>query len=147
MEFEMWHIIAAIGVLAFVVEVFTAGFVAGSVGVGLFLSAIGSYFSLEVKWLILLFALGVGITYFLFRPLIVKYGYKNSHHVKTNQDAFIGRKGLITEEVNEAKQTGRIKIDGVEWNARTEEGGIILSGQYAEVLAVESIVLIVKSLK
>jgi len=102
---------------------------------------------METKWLILLFAIGVGITYFLFRPLIVKYGYKQGQAVKTNQEAFIGRKGVVTEEVNEENQTGRIKIDGVEWNARTEDGEHILLGEKAEVLAVDSIVLIVKSLK
>lgn len=113
---ETWHILIAIGIIAFIAEIFTAGFVSGAIGVGLIFSAIGNYFGLEVKWQIILFAFGMALTFFLIRPIIIKYGYKKDR-VKTNQDALIGKNGIVTEEIHPIKNTGRIKIDGDDWKA------------------------------
>ena len=87
---ETWHILIAIGIIAFIAEIFTAGFISGAVGIGLMFAAIGNYIELEIEWQILLFAFGVILTYFLIRPIITKYGYRKDK-IKTNQDALINK--------------------------------------------------------
>lgn len=142
---ETWHILIAIGIIAFIAEIFTAGFISGAVGIGFIFAAIGNYFGLEVKWQILLFAFGVALTYFLIRPIITKYGYRKDK-VKTNQDALINKNGTVTEEIHPIKNTGRIKIDGDDWKAKSSNNEIIQIGTIVTVVEIESIVLIVKPL-
>ena len=138
---ETWHILIAIGIIAFIAEIFTAGFISGAVGIGLIFAAIGNYFGLEVKWQILLFAFGVALTYFLIRPII-----NRKDKVKTNQDALINKNGTVTEEIHPVKNSGRIKIDGDDWRAKSLNNEIIHVGTIVTVVEIESIVLIVKSL-
>ncbi len=142
---EEWHILVTIGIIAFIVEIFTAGFISGSIGIGLLFSAVGNYFGLETKWQILLFAFGVGLTYFLIRPIITKYGYRKNR-IKTNQDALIGKSGTTTQEINNNQNTGRVSIDGDDWKAKTENNEIIKIGTTIKVVAIDSIVLIVEPL-
>ncbi len=142
---EEWHILVTIGIIAFIVEIFTAGFISGSIGIGLIFSAIANYFGLEIKWQILLFALGVALTYFLIRPIITKYGYRKSK-IKTNQDALIDKNGIVTQEINNSQNTGRVSIDGDDWKAKTQNNEVIQIGTSIKVVSIESIVLIVKPL-
>jgi len=142
---EEWHILVTIGIIAFIIEIFTAGFISGSIGIGFLFSAIGNYFGLEIKWQILMFAFGVSLTYFLVRPIITKYGYRNNK-IKTNQDALINRDGTVTQEINPLKNTGRISIDGDDWKASTKTGEIIKVGTLVKVVAIESIILFVEPL-
>jgi membrane protein implicated in regulation of membrane protease activity len=139
---EAWHILVTLGIIAFIIEIFTAGFISGSVGIGFLFSAIGNYFGLETKWQILLFAFGVAITYFLIRPVVNKYGYRNK--IRTNTDALIDKKGTVSEEINPTKNTGRVSIDGDDWKASTKKSEIIEVGTTVKVVAIESIVLFVE---
>lgn len=142
---EVWHIIVTLGILAFIIEIFTAGFVAGSVGIGLVLAAVANYFGLDVKWQILTFAVGVALTYFLIRPVMLKFGYQKKE-VKTNLDALIDRKCIVIEEINSENNTGHVKIDGDEWQARNTVNEVIKKGSEVKVVYIESIVLFVKKI-
>lgn len=142
---EIWHILVAIGIIAFIVEIFTAGFISGSIGIGLLFAALANYFGLATEWQILIFAAGVALTYFLIRPLITKYGYRKST-IKTNQDALVDKTGTVIEKIDNQNNTGRVKIDGDEWRAKTRNNEVIDIGATVKVVAIESIILIVKPL-
>ncbi len=142
---EIGHILVILGILSFVAEIFTTGFIMGSIGIGFFFTAIGNYLGLAASWQIILFAPGVGLSYFLIRPVMVKYGYRKSH-VQTNRDALAGKKGIVTEEINTTNDTGRVRIDGDDWKAVTDGNDTIPLGTTVEVLAIDSIILIVKPL-
>ena len=143
---EEWHILVTIGIIAFIVEIFTAAFISGSIGIGLLFAALGNYLGLELKWQILLFSFGVALTFFLIRPIITKYGY-NKNKIKTNQDALIDKNGTVTQEINHKQNTGRVTIDGDDWKAKTVNNEIIMIGTTIKVVAIDSIVLIVEPLK
>jgi len=143
---DTWYILAAIGIVAFIIEIFTTGFIAGSVGIGFFFAAAGNYFGLAVEWQILLFATGLTLTYFLIRPLINKYGY-GKEAVRTNRDALIGRTGKVTEEINTEKNTGRVAIDGDNWKAVARQHDSIPAGTTVKVVDIDSIILFVEPLK
>jgi membrane protein implicated in regulation of membrane protease activity len=142
---ETWHLLMALGIIAFIVEIFTAGFLAGAIGIGFIVSAVGNLLGLSATWQISLFSLGLALTYFLIRPLMSQYGYNNDK-IKTNRDALINRKGTVTEEINPAQHTGRVKIDGDDWKARSLHDEIIPLGTTVTVVDIESIVLIIKPL-
>jgi len=143
---EEWHILITIGIITFIIEIFTAGFISGSIGIGLLFAAAGNYLGLETKWQILLFAFGIGLTYFLIRPIITKYGYRKNI-VKTNQDALINKTGIVTQEINHHNNTGRVKIDGDDWRVSSEKNEIIKVGTTVKVVSIDSIILFVKPLK
>ena len=142
---EEQHILIIIGIIAFIVEIFTAGFISGSVGIGLLFAAAGNYIGLETKWQILLFAFGLALTFFLIRPIITKYGYRKNK-IRTNQDALIDKKGMVTQEINNKLNTGRVTIDGDNWKAKTINNEIIKTGTTIKVVSVDSIILIVEPL-
>ena len=141
---QTWQILVAAGIVAFILEIFTTGFISGSAGIGFFFAAAGSYFGLSAPWQILLFALGMALTYFLIRPLVNKYGYREP--VKTNRDALIGKTGKVTEEINPETHTGRVAIDGDDWKARPANNETIPAGSTVEVVEIDSIILFVKPL-
>jgi membrane protein implicated in regulation of membrane protease activity len=142
---EGWHILVTIGIIAFIIEIFTAGFILGSIGIGFLFTAIGNYFGLETKWQILLFAFGVGLTYFFIRPIITKFGYRKGN-VKTNKDGLIGKTALVSQEINHFENTGRVKIDGDDWKASSTNNDIIKVGTSVKVVAIDSIILFVQPL-
>ncbi len=141
---EIWQILVVAGIIAFIFEVFTAGFIAGSAGIGFFFAAAGNYFGLSPSWQILLFAVGMALTYFLIKPLMNKYGYKEP--LRTNRDALLGKTGKVTEEINPEAHTGRVAIDGDNWKAVSKENQTIPRGTTVEVVDIDSIILFVKPL-
>jgi membrane protein implicated in regulation of membrane protease activity len=142
---EAWHILITIGILAFIAEIFTAGFISASIGIGLLFASAGNYFGLEIKWQILLFAFGVALSYFLIRPIITKYGYRTDK-TKTNKDALIDKVGRVTQEIDNAKNTGRVSVDGDDWKAVSKNNEIIEVGQKVKIIEIDSIILFVQPL-
>lgn len=46
----------------------------------------------------------------------------------TNADRHIGRTALVTEDIDNLKETGAVKLEGMVWTARSEHGDIIPAG-------------------
>lgn len=59
----------------------------------------------------------------LTKPLLKKF--KVGNKIPTNLDAEIGRSAVVIEEINDARNTGRVKIGGVNWRARTRDGSVV----------------------
>ena len=75
-------------------------------------------------------------------PFIKKF--LNPHLKKTNIDAIIGKTALVTEEIDNAKECGEVRVGGLCWSARSAEGDILPVGVQVTVLAVDGVKLIVK---
>ncbi len=78
----------------------------------------------------------------LTRPLVRKI--TESRKIKTNVEVIPGKICLVTEEINNLSETGKAKLDGMEWTARSENGEVIKEGSRAEVVEVSGVKLIVK---
>ena len=59
----------------------------------------------------------------------------------------LGEKKVLVEEEIKQFGVGRVKIDGDFWQAKSLDNSSIQKGDFVEVVNVESIILIVKSLK
>lgn len=94
-----------------------------------------------VQWLVFVL---VGLVLVLStRPLCRRFLAKRKP--RTNADSAVGQKCLVTEEVNNIKETGEVKLNGLKWSARTEENDrIIPVGTEVEVVAINGVKLIVK---
>ena len=137
---ELPILIFIIGVLMFIIEIFTPSFVAGSVGIGLFCAGVASFFIDSPSWLLFIGICGTAITMFAIRPVVLKWLDKTG--APTNSDAMIGRVTKAKEVID--CDSGSISLDGVVWQARTLNGSEIAAGTPVEVVKIDSIILYVK---
>mgnify|MGYP001039953466 CR=1 FL=1 len=144
MEPKYWWTI--IGIAGLIIEIFSPGFFAGSLAVGAFCAAAVSLFTDALEYQLAAMAGGSLLAFFLIRPIWKKYLYK-TEDVKSNADALIGKKGTVTESIDEINNMGRVAIDGDVWQAVSEDGAIIKEGDHIEVTDRDSIILTVKSTK
>lgn len=143
---EAWHIWVIVALIFVIVEIFTSGFAVMCISFGCVFGAVTSAFDVDIKWQLLAFALGTVLAFMTVRPLVYKFFYKKSDEVKTNVDALIGRRAIVTERIEGELHPGRVKIDGDDWKAICEDSAPIEVGEAVEVLAINSIILTVKKL-
>lgn len=141
MEFEVWHIWTIIGIIFFILEIFIPSFVVFNFGIGGLFAALAAAIGLNIEWQVLTFSVFTLTSFFLVRPSLKKWAYKRSHDVKTNNEAFINKVGVVVETIDQLKNSGRIKIDGDVWMARSIDGKAIETDVIVRVVHIDSIVL------
>jgi membrane protein implicated in regulation of membrane protease activity len=77
------------------------------------------------------------------RPIAVKK-FKTGR-VKTNVDSLAGKHALVTKQIGEFDK-GEVKISGQIWSARSEDASIINEGAKCEIVRVEGVHAIVRTL-
>ena len=141
MEYYYWLIAAIVLVI---VEICTAGFGALCFALGAAFSALVSGLGGSFTWQILVFVVVSLLTFIFLRPVVVRFLDKKSEDVKTNAEAIIGRKGIVSERIDASQHTGRVAIDGDDWKAVSEDGSVIEKGTDVEILKLDSIIVTVK---
>lgn len=134
----IWGIVFAVTVIAEIVTLqlvsiwFSAGALAAFIGAALNLPPLPQAILFTVVSVLLLCAT---------RPILRKIRVQNV--IPTNADAEIGRLAVVTEEINELQSTGRVKIGGVNWRARTADSHVIAAGTSVRVEAISGTTAIV----
>ena len=141
---EGWHIWVIIALIFVIVEMFTTGFAVMCISIGAIFGAIASALDWELKWQLLVFAIGTALAFMTVRPLVYKFFYKKSNEVKTNAEALIGRKAIVSERIEGELHPGRVKVDGDDWKAVSLEAEPIEVGDVVEITAINSIIVTVK---
>ena len=137
-------IIAAV-VLA-VIEAFTLGLTTIWFSGGAVVAAIFAGLGGPVFVQVILFAVVSLALLFFTRPLVAK-GF-NKTRTLTNSEGLVGKHAYVTEEIDNVKATGKIKVDGMEWTARTKSDGIsIAEGVLVSVISIEGVKAIVEEVK
>lgn len=141
---QIWLLVAAVFV---VIEIFTSGFAVACFSVGCVFGAILAACDWSPTWQFMAFAVGTFLAFVLIRPIVMKYLDKktNDTHVKTNMDNIIGKTAVVTERIEEGGY-GRVKIDGDDWKALTDNGMAAEVGEKVQIISYESIILTVKKL-
>jgi len=144
MELEIWHIWIILAVLLLIVEIFTPAFLAACLAIGCIFAGVSSLMDFGVIIQLLAFSIGTLISFFGVRPFILKYGHQKSGDLKTNVDALVGKIGKVTVAIDNFQNQGRIKVEGDDWKAESENNEIIDVGERVEIVKVVSTILIVK---
>lgn len=76
------------------------------------------------------------------RPLVRKYF--NPRKLATNTDSYIGKVVLVTEEIDNLRGKGSVRLSGVEWRAVSTDGKAIASDTPVRIVSVESTKLCVE---
>lgn len=89
-------------------------------------------------WLqILLFFVISGTLVALLWPFIRKF--LNPHLSKTNVDAVVGSRGIVTAAIDNTLATGQVKLASMEWTARSTSGDPIPEGAVVKVDRIEGV--------
>ena len=143
---EAWHIWVIVALVFVIVEIFTTGFAVMCISFGCLFGAAVSLFELDVKWQLLAFAVGTVLAFLTVRPLVYKFFYKKGQEVKTNAEALVGRRAIVTERVGDEMHPGRVKVDGDDWKAISLDAEPIEVGDTVEIIAINSIIVTVKKI-
>lgn len=141
MEYYYWLIAAIVLVI---LEIMTAGFGVICFAIGAAFSALVSGLGGSLTWQVVVFVVVSMLAFIFLRPVVIRFLDKKSKNVKTNAEALIGRKGIVSERIDAAQHTGRVAVDGDDWKAVSADGSVIEKGVEVEILKLDSIILTVK---
>ena len=143
METLVWLILLGVFLI---VEAITAGLATIWFAGGALISAIAAYMGATLNMQIFLFIVISALLLIFTRPLAMRYFTQDIQ--KTNADSLIGKTAVVIQPVNNLSQTGQVRIHDIEWMARTEEDGVVISeNSLVQIERIEGVKLIVKELK
>ena len=114
--YVIWFIVA---IFFTVLEMFTSGFAVMCFGIGALLASVVSCFA-GLNAQILAMVIGSALSFFLVRPIVLKFFSKREKAFKSNADALIGKMAVVSEKIDADAHTGRVAIDGDDWRAVSE---------------------------
>ena len=133
-----------VAIIAFsLVEAATVGLVSIWFAVGSAAALLSSLFGAAL-WIQVLIFLAVSVISFV---VVRKYAVKSISARKndTDIDRIVGTEVYITEEVNNKENSGKTKINDIEWRVKSDSGEVIPEGKAATVEKIEGVCLIVKA--
>ena len=139
---QIWLIASGI---FFIIEIFTVGFFVFWLGVAALIAMIISFFIDNVIFKASVFVISSGLLILATRPLVNKIAKKDT--IPTNVYSLVEKKGIVIEDIDWAKGTGQIKIEGEIWSAKTKEQINIQKGTEVEVESIEGVKAFVKPLR
>jgi membrane protein implicated in regulation of membrane protease activity len=134
----VWLIAAA---LLYVVEGLTFNLVTVWFAVGCTAALLVSFFTGSFTAQFTVFILFSILCLLALRPLVQKL---KRPATATNGDRNIGRTATVVTPVS-PQQSGRVRLDGVEWNARSNDGRTLQPGEICRIVAMQSTLLIVEA--
>ena len=134
----VWFILMIVFLVA---EVATVGLVSVWFAVGALAATVIALLGGELWLQAVVFAAVSGVLLALLRPFARKFFQPKL--TKTNVDAVVGARGVVLEEINNLTPSGRVKLDAMEWSARSTGGDPIPAGTVVCVDRVEGVKLLV----
>ncbi|MDO4628972.1 MAG: NfeD family protein [Planctomycetia bacterium] len=91
----------------------------------------------------IIFVVVSAVTFIFVRPIAVKLC--RAQETPTNVDTIVGMEGMVLETVDNLCGSGRVKVNGLDWSAKSENGLIIPKETIIVVKKVEGVTLTVAS--
>ena len=142
---SMWHVWLIVALIFFLIEIFTNGIAVICFTFGAIAAALIAGLGGNITWQVIFFAVVSLLSLIFIRPILTKlFNKSGSKEVKTNADALIGRVGIVTETIDNEKDSGRVRIDGDYWKAVSLSGEVISEGASVKVIKLDSIIITVE---
>ena len=125
----------AVVILTAVIEGATVGLVSIWFTLGALAALLVSLFLDSVLIQLVVFVIVSGLAIVLLRPLARKY--LTSKPEPTNADRVVGQTVLVTEEINNLRGTGAVKVRDLEWTAHGPDDRVIPVGTTVVVDSIE----------
>ena len=91
---------------------------------------------------IIVFFIVSAVLLVLTRPFVKKV--TEGKKTKTNSESLPGKQARVTEVIDNVSETGKVKLEGMEWTARSASNSVIPVDAVVEVLEISGVKLIVK---
>ena len=134
MESIIW-LVLMVGFL--VAEAATVTMVSLWFAAGALVALLVSLLHLKIWIQITLFVLVSGVLLACLRPMVRRHFTPKL--TRTNVDAIVGTKGVVTAEIDNVCAAGQVKLNGMEWSARSADGSIIPAGTLIRVERIEGV--------
>ncbi|MBR6045943.1 MAG: NfeD family protein [Ruminococcus sp.] len=95
---------------------------------------------LSFVWQMAVFVIGSTVVLIATRPFVRKIQGKT---VATNYELDVGKQAVVIESINNTLGTGRVRLDGTDWSARSVDDSEIFEGEMVTVKEVDGSKLIV----
>lgn len=137
-----WGWIAVI-IIAIITEVLTDQLISIWFVPGAIIATILDFLNISILWQVLSVLVLAAIGIVLTKTILTKVLPLNS--TKTNIDAIIGERCIVTEKIDNYAGCGQVKIKGQIWSARgVGEDDIFEEGDVLHVVAIEGVKVICK---
>ena len=101
------------------------------------------FLTVDILWQVLAFLVLSLVGILFVRKLLTKF--KPDKSTKTNIDAIIGEKCVVTERIDNLAGCGLAKVHGQIWSARgVDEDDVYEPGEILQIVAIEGVKLICK---
>ena len=142
MEAIIW---LALMVVFLIAEALTVSMVSLWFAAGAVVALLLSLLHLQVWVQVVVFFVVSGALLACLRPMVRRHVAPKI--VPTNVDAIVGTRGIVTAEIDNVCAAGQVKVNGMEWSARSTTGEIIPEGALVRVERVEGVKLFVTPVK
>ena len=115
----MWYVWLILAGIFVILETITMGFLVFWLGLGSLCAMITSFFTDNIFIQTLVFVITSTLFILATRPIVKKFTKKDKTTV-TNAFAIVGKKAIVTKEVNPTMGIGQIKVDGQDWSAKCD---------------------------
>jgi membrane protein implicated in regulation of membrane protease activity len=130
-----WAVWVIVAVLLAAGEVATVGFVLGPIALAAVLAGLVAVIGAGVVIQLLVFIAASAASVALLRPIAVRH-LRTPAALRTGTAALVGARAVVLERVDD--QSGRVKIGGEVWSARSFfEGQVLEEGARVEVAKIE----------
>ena len=136
------YIWLAVIVLCVVIEALTLDLCAIWFAVGGVAALVAASLSLEVVTQLIIFVLFSAVLLVLMRPFCRRF--LKTKKEPTNADRVIGETAYVTEQIDNIRETGAVKVLGAEWSARSRDDSIIPSGAKVKVVEIRGVKAVVE---
>ncbi len=140
MEFisYIWIIIM---IIASIIEAATAQIVSVWIAIASLFALFSSFVTDNINIQVAIFLFVLVLTLVLFMPISRKKLKVNL--TKTNADKYIGKEGIVLEEIDNISGSGQVKVCGNIWSARSFDSSIISKDSTVVVNDISGVKLIV----
>lgn len=135
----IWLIIVAVMI---VIEIISLGLTTIWFGIGAVGAAVAAWMGYGIWVQLVVFAVLSVVAMALCRPFAIRY--LNRDKEKTNVENVVGKTVVVSKKIDNEMASGEVKLNGIEWTARSEDGRVIPENERVTVTAVEGVKLIVK---
>jgi len=144
---ELWIIWLIVAAVFLIIELLSNVVATLCMAVGCIVAAVLALIGFGVVGQVMGLVVGVILSFVFIAPLVNRMHRRRRKHSETynsNMNALIGRTAVVTKPFRSDSEPGRARVDGDNWQIRSENGAPIDCDTTVTVVGYDSIVLVVR---
>ena len=133
---------AALALIFFIAEIFTAGFFLVCFGIGAAAAALLAFLGFDVIWQLVAFISASVVALAFLRPLAKRVSTEVAN--PGGIDRVVGKQAVVLEAIDPLAATGRVRIEREEWRADSIDGNTIAKDSVVKVIRVSGTRVLVR---